>query len=461
MVGNIAFIGLLVVVAIVIFGLIIGVMGRYKRCPSDKILVIYGKISGKSASKCIHGGAAFVWPLFQSCEYMDLTPIQIDVPLQKALSKQNIRIDVPSTFTIGISTDAETMSNAAERLLGLEHEHIRDMARDIIFGQLRVVVATMDIEDINANREKFISNVKSSLEVELQKVGLRLINVNVKDLQDESGYIEALGKEAAARAINEAKKNVAEKDRDGEIGKAQAEREQRIKVAEANAKAVGGENEAKVSIANSNASRREAEAEAERKAIAAEKVQSAKALEEAYAAEQAAELKRAERERASQNADIVVPAEIAKARVIVEADAEREKRVREAAGEGEAIFNRMEGEARGILEILSKQAEGLRKLVDAAGGDPKMAATLMIVEKLPELVKIQVEAIQNLKIGKVVVWDSVGDGTPTTSKFLSGMMKSIPPLNDLFDLAGMNLPDVLGKKKEPPDPITGEKITIK
>ena len=257
-----------VIAALFIFIIIYSMLRRYKRCPSDRILVIYGKVGkgpdsqGRSA-KCIHGGASFIWPIIQDYQFLDLTPMSIDIDLTSALSKQNIRVDVPSRFTIGISTEPGVMTNAAERLLGLDQSSVYDLAKDIIFGQLRLVVATMDIEEINSNRDKFLANVASNVEAELQKIGLKLINVNVTDIKDESGYIEALGKEAAAKAINDARKSVAEKDRDGMVGEANAVQDQRVKVADANAIAVEGENLAKVKIANSNATRREREARSE------------------------------------------------------------------------------------------------------------------------------------------------------------------------------------------------------
>jgi len=280
------YIVVVVVLAILfIFILLVTFLRRYKRCPSDRILVIYGKIGKGSeaesrSSRCIHGGASFIWPVIQDYEFLDLTPISIEINLKSALSKQNIRVDVPSIFTVGISTEAGVMSNAAERLLGLKQQDISNLAKDIIFGQLRLVVATMDIEEINSNRDLFLDAVSRNVEAELKKVGLKLINVNVTDINDESGYIEALGKEAAAKAINDAKRSVAEKNRDGSIGEANAMKDQRIQVSSANANAVEGENTAAIHIANTTAARREKEAEAERKAVAAEKVNQAKALEE-------------------------------------------------------------------------------------------------------------------------------------------------------------------------------------
>jgi flotillin len=481
---------LIVVAAIVAFVTITALISRYKRCPSDKILVVYGRTGGTSA-KCIHGGGAFIWPVIQDYAYLDLKPISIEANLTNALSRQNIRVDVPCRFTIAISTEADSMNNAAERLLGLAQNEIQELSKDILFGQLRLVIATMMIEEINSDRDKFLENISINVDNELKKIGLKLINVNVTDIKDESGYIEALGKEAAAKAINEAKISVAEQEKIGEtgkaiadrerdtqiaethrdrdvkiaitqkdreisiasaakdesIGKAEAERDTRVKTSEANAIAVRGENEAKIAIANSEALRREKEAESLRIAISAEKVQQAKALEEAYLAEQKAELARSERERSTQIANVVIPAEIAKQRAIIEAQADAERIRENAKGEADAIYAKMEAEAKGLFEILTKQAQGYEQVVKAAGGDPTKAFQLLLIEKLPELVKTQVEAVKNIKIDKITVWDSGNgsseNGNGSTANFVSGMMKTVPPLNDLFNMAGLNLPTYL------------------
>ena len=443
-----------VVVAIVMLAAIIN---RYRRCPSDKILVVYGTTGNRGSAKCVHGGGTFVWPIIQDYAYLSLTPISIDANLTNALSKQNIRVDIPCRFTVGISTDPDCMTAAAERLLGQTAAQIQELARDILFGQLRLVIATMSIEELNSDRDKFLDAISSNVEVELKKIGLRLINVNVTDINDESGYIEALGQEAAAKAINEAKVRVAEQEKIGAIGKADAMRETRIRTAEANAQAVKGENDAKVAIANSDAERRQAEAEAQRKATAAEKVAQAKALEEAYSAEKEAEMARAERERATQAANVLVSQEIEKKRKIIEAEAEAEKVRVNAKGEADAAFAKMEAEARGLFEILSRQANGYEKMVAAAGGDATKAYMLLLLEKLPELVKTQVDAIKGINIDHVTVWDNgVGnaDGKSSTAGFLSGLMKSVPPLNELFEQAGLSLPEYLAKKDSVSKPQT-------
>lgn len=442
----------IIISIIVAFVMMVAIINRYRRCPSDKILVVYGTTGNRGSAKCVHGGGTFVWPIIQDYAYLSLTPISIDANLTNALSRQNIRVDVPCRFTVGISTEPECMNNAAERLLGQTAGQIQELARDILFGQLRLVIATMSIEELNSDRDKFLDAISSNVEVELKKIGLRLINVNVTDINDESGYIEALGQEAAAKAINEAKVRVAEQEKFGEIGKADAVRETRVRTAEANAEAVKGENAARVAIANSDAERREAEAEAQRKATAAEKVAQAKALEEAYSAEKMAETARAERERATQAANVLVSQEIEKKRKIIEAEAEAEKIRVNAQGEADAVYAKMEAEARGLFEILNRQASGYGKMVEAAEGDATKAYMLLLLEKLPELIKIQVEAVKGINIDHVTVWDggTSADGKNSTAGFVSGLMKSVPPLNELFEQAGLALPEYLAKKEATP-----------
>jgi flotillin len=462
-----------------LFGFLLWFVSRYKRCPSDKILVVYGKVGGGKSAKCLHGGADFIMPVFQDYQFLDLTPIPIDIKLEGALSKQNIRVNTPSSFMVGISTEPGVMENAAERLLGLDLDEIKDLARDIIFGQMRVVIATMNIEEINADRDKLIANISMGVEVELKKVGLRLINVNIQDITDSSGYIDALGREAASKAINEARVKVAQADRDGQIGASEAQRDQRVRVANANATATQGENIAAVEVANSNATRREQQAEAERKASAAEKVASAKSLEEAYSSEQRAEKQRAERDKATQYANAVVPAEIAREKQIVDAEAEAERVRRTQKGQADALRSIKQAEADGIRMVkeaeadglrarltaeadgirlkllaeaegtealLKKKAEGFRELVATCGG-PEAARALLVTEQLPALVHEQATAVSNLKIDKITVWDGGkgADGKTSTADFVSGLMGSLPPLHELAGNVGIKMPAFAGE----------------
>src|SRR5204863_881554 len=183
--------------------------------------------------KTIHGGSAFVIPLIQDYAYLSLEPIQIEVPLRGALSAANIRVNVPSVFTVAVDTRPEVMQNAAIRLLGLKQPEIRKQAEEMIFGQMRQVIASMGIEEINRDRDKFLQHVQHSLEPELAKIGLQLINVNITDIQDESGYIDAIGQKAASQAIQQARADVADEVKQGEIRVAGADRDKVVQVANA------------------------------------------------------------------------------------------------------------------------------------------------------------------------------------------------------------------------------------
>lgn len=479
---------------------------RYRRCPSNRILVVYGKVGGSRAAKCLHGGGTFVWPLIQDYAYISLEPLVIEIPLEGALSYNNIRVNVPATFTVGISTDPVLMNNAAERLLMLDDRKIREQAQDIILGQLRLVIATLSIEEINKDREKFMALINENVEQEINKIGLELINVNIRDITDESGYIEAIGKRAAAEAVNRAKVEVSEQERDGATGEAiavrekmvnvaresasaaegkkEAERRQRVTLAKLEAASVTGEVESKRDqeiaaaqrMAETVAARKQAEqeqrirvAEAESLAVDGENTSNAKIAESnAKLAEIRAEAKRraevasakaleavliAEREQelARLSKNELAPQEIEKKRIEIAAEAEAEKLRREARGNADAILAKYMAEAEGIQKVLEAKAEGYRKLVAACAENPQVAPTLLMIEQLPNIVAEQVKAIQNLKIDKITVWDSGRNGhgqNGSTADFLSSLIGSLPAVHELAKQAGIELPGVLGKVRD-------------
>ncbi len=412
----------------------------YRRCPSNKILVVYGRVSGNKTVQCYHGGGTFVWPLIQGCAFLDLTPRTIHIPLKGALSHQNIRVNVPSTFTVAVGVTPDVMNNAAVRMLDLDHKGIESMATEIIIGQLRLTVASLRIEEINQDRERFLDSIKKNIEPELHKIGLTLLNVNITDITDESEYINSIGKKASSTAVNQAKVDIAEQEKQGDIGKAQAEKDRRVSVASFNAEAVQGENDSKAQIALTNATLAEKEAEATRRSQVA-KQQAEAEIQKARALAQTQLLE----------AEQIVPQEINKKKIQIEAEAEAQRTVLIAKGEAEAILAIKQAEAEGIQKLLDAKAKGYKQLVEACGDDAKSASTMLLIEKLEEIVKLQVEAIKNIKIDKITVWDSGngsnGDGNKgsSTSNFISQFVKSLPALHDVASMAGLELPEYLGK----------------
>jgi flotillin len=500
---------------ILVVSTVVFLASRYKRCPSDMILVVYGKVGEGQSARCIHGGGALVWPLIQDSAYLSLTPMTISIPLQNALSLQNIRINVPSTFTVGISVDTNIMNNAAERLLNLEPQKIEDMAKEIIFGQLRLTVASLTIEQINQDRESFLEAIRKNVEPELNKIGLYLINVNITDITDESDYIQSIGKKAASEAINRAKVDVAEQDKLGAIGQAVANRDKEIKVAENTAESEKGKKRADAdrrvfvqqqetaasvgeaeanrekeiriaeNVAQSEKGKKKAEADRrvyvqgqEAEAVSGENkakadiaaanaelaMRQAEALQKGEVAKREAEVEiqkaqyRAEQERL--NAEEVVRQEIGKKKIEIAAEAEAEKTRREARGVADGILLKYEAEAKGIRQVLESKAAGYQNLVKSCNGDARAVATLLMTEKIEQIVAMQVEAIKNIKIDKVTVWDSAGgngDGGSSTSNFLSSLVRSIPPLHDVAKMAGVELPNYLGAMTEKKEGESGVK----
>jgi flotillin len=466
-----AWLSLLGGTALLLFVALIGFLSRYRRCPSDRVLVVYGRVGAGRSARCLHGGAAFVWPVIQDYKYLDLHPMSIDIQLNNALSKQNIRVSVPSTFTIGVTTDADKMGNAAERLLGLNNAQTTQLAKEIIFGQMRLVVATMRIEEINSDRDRLIEAITNNVSTELEKVGLRLINVNIQDVTDESGYIEALGKEASAKAIADAKIKVAQAERDAEIGKADADREMTISVATAQAEAISGKNDAQMQVAQSNSALRIKQAEAARTAQIAENLAKADIERQTFEATTKAQQSRAEMQRKQQYAEHVVPAEIAKEAAVVQAQADAQRITIAAEAEGKRIVTIKQAEAvaadaeskkilalkqaegQGLKAVLEGRAEGFRQLVASSGGNAGEAVIVLVADQLPSLVDAQMRAISNLKIDKVVVWGGAENGKSGVSSLLKDLITGLPPVTDLAKAAGVELPAVLGHVQSSVDPL--------
>ncbi len=458
------------------FGLMLFFFSRYRRCPSNRILVIYGK-TGRGAAKCVHGGAAFIWPLIQAYDYLDLEPFVVEIDLANALSQENIRVTVPTTVTAAISNESGLMENAAIRLLGLTRGQIQAQSQDIILGQMRAVIATMGIEEINRDRQAFMAKVNEAVSGELEKIGLSLINVNIRDIKDESGYIEALGRKAAATAINQAEIDVAEQEKLGSTGVAERDREKRVAVANANseadigeatasrnrrqkvagleAEAVSAESEAAAKRADYLANQKVAEEQARGRSESAGREADGSIRVAQERAQKAAEEARADREEARLKAEVIVPADAQRQRVLIDADAAKQRSIRIAEGEAAAELARMQAEGEGVQAILDGKALGYRNLVSACQ-NAQQAGALLLIEKLTEIAGVQAQAVQDLPIEKVVVWDGGSGGDGGGLRGLGGrLMGALPPMHELARQVGLDLPEFLGKLQQGPDGDTG------
>lgn len=461
----------------VMFGGFAGLIGgcaaffalRYKTCPPNKLMVVFG-----TAPKIITNGGTLVWPIIQTARTLSMEPMPLNIKLASALSLERIRVNIPAVFTVAVGSDSSYHKKAAERLLGLPQQEIAYQATEIITGQLRAVVAQLDIDQINQDRDLFNQMISSHVSVELEKIGLELVNVNITDIIDASGKIEAQGKKAAAESIEKARiaealerrkgaSGVAEADKlrdtevaqhvaEKDIGMKQAERNMREQSAEIEARAVEAENLGSGRIAKSKAELQMVRADAyatgeasEREAHAQVEEREARACAEAAVAD-------AQRVEAVKRAELEAPARAMKAKTICDAEAQAEQTMILARGKAEATFIQMEADAKGQFELLDKKAQGLGALVQSCGS-ADAAFKLLMLEHVDTIAETSAKAISNIKFDKVTVWDSGAggnaDGSSSTSNFIRSLTQSLPPSMEIIEkVAGVDLPKLAAKVPE-------------
>ena len=434
----------------------------YKKVPNDKMIVVYGGMGNKKKEGYIQrtcqGGGIFVIPFFQAYETLDLQPISMDVPLKGALTKDSIRINVPSRFTVGIKPDdRDTLNNAINRILQMNTNEIRQQSLDIIIGQLRDVVSRMDIVELVQDRNKFNKLINESVEVELNKIGLSIINVNIEDVTDDEGYIEARGRREMTSAIQKAEVDVSEQERIGAIGVAdnrrekdiivakydseraigvsEAERDAQVRQSDIDAEKTARQNSAKAKVAESNAEL--ATKEADSKRIGETSV--AKADHDIYREQQIAEQARIER-------DTIPQAQVRREEIEIEAEADASRVRINAQGDADSIRLRADADAHKIRTQLEAQAEGIRSIVDACNGDPHAAIQMLLVDKAEEIMAIQADAIKHLKIDSVTLWGGQGGqggGTSSVGDFVKDVFTMFPQVQDMLNTKNLSLPSSL------------------
>ena len=415
-------VGVVVLVAIIT---IIGILYRYRKCKSDELLVVYGKtgshkekVSERDAkgnlvdreveiktAKVYHGGAAFVWPIIQGYEVMSMQPIQLNLVLKNALSAQNIRVTIPTTVTVAISQEPLIMQNAANRLLGADDDVKESLISDIVYGQMRLVIASMTIEELNSDRDKFLAQARDNINTELNKLGLYLMNINISDIQDAAQYIDNLGKKEETKARAQSQADIAEEEKKGAIQIAQTTREKEIAIAAATKEqetiVAETNREKEVAIAKTTKEKETqlAEQHKEQQIAVAEQrkereigVATAQTEEASKVAEQealrAAKIAEQQAYATAKEAEFTAKAEAAKA----EAEAEKEVRMAVAAQnqEAETVKAQQEKEAK----TAQYESEARQKAAEAekAAGVAEQKATIEVSKAKGEAEKAKAEA---------------------------------------------------------------------
>ena len=386
-----------ILVAVIVLT-IVGILSRYRKCKSDEVLVVYGKTGDKKSAKLYHGGAAFVWPIIQGYSFLNMKPMQIDCKLTGAISKQNIRVDVPTTITVAVSTEPEVMQNAAERLLGLNIEAQQELIKDVVYGQMRLVIADMTIEQLNSDRDTFLENCRKNIDSELKKFGLYLMNINISDIRDEADYIVNLGKEAEAKAKNEALANIEEQQKERATKVAETNRDKNTQLADTQR-----DEEIKVAIADKERESKVAEENAEKESRIAKASASMEVNKEQARTEQESrtaelqsdmEIKQAEAQKKSAIGQNTAAKEVAESNAELEVTkAEASRKAGEAQARTQAaVLTAQENAQREIEEAKARKVEQALKADKIVPAEIAKQQAILDADALAEQIKRKANA---------------------------------------------------------------------
>jgi len=367
---------------------------------------------------------AFQLP-FQTAKMVSVQPKNFTFNLQ-AMSKEKMEFVLPGVYTIGPKDDEKSLEIYATLLSNTTEDELTHIIKGIIEGETRVLTASLTLEEIFSGRDQFRDNVTTRVNKELETLGLWIHNANIQEMSDHAGseYFQFLRQRARANAENEARINIAEAKRRGDIEVKERQKETRIKMAEFETQAVMYENQRNIEVAQSNAELKVRQADFDRQSQIA-RIES----------DQAAALRASELTKEVETKRILEKQERLRSEVFVQAQVESE--AKERAADAELYSKKAEADA--IYARFKAESEGLQELFASAGHDSDLVMKYLMIRDrlLPELAKANADAIHGLQ-PKISVWNMGGDNK---SNPIADIMKSLPPLVDtIYQQTGMKPP---------------------
>ncbi len=468
-----------VVAFIVLLGVIFS--SRYRKVGPNEALVISG---GRKGFRIIRGGGTFVYPVIETAQTMSLDVMTIHVHTPAVYTARGVPVMVDGIAQIKVdSTSEAAMATAAEQFLGRAQDDVMKVALQTVEGHLRAILGTLEVEDIYRDREKFAQKVQEFSASDLRNMGLRIVSFTLRDIKDDQGYLDALGKprlaevkrEAAvkeSRALAEAQIAQAEANRDAAIKSAQAKKEgdvERLK-AEGEIAAATRDFELKRAEYQSNVNQKKAEADLAydlqrfktNQLVKKEEVQVQSVEKENLIGVQEREIKRKEKEL---EATVQKPADARRYAIQAEAEGEKFKLIAEAGGraeanktqglaqaeviaatgkaESEAIRLKGQAEAEVIKAKGLAEAEAMKKKAESYREYGAAAVTEMMVKMLPDLARAMAEPLS--KTEKIVMVSGGGEGSGLGASKITNdiatMMAQLPPVVE--GLTGISLQDIV------------------
>ncbi len=380
--------------------------------PPNTAAIITGRRNRESERgyRTVIGGRTIRIPILEKVEYISLGNIPLDITVGNAYSRGNIPLDIQAVANVKIASDPDsTFANAIERLLGRERRQIEQVARETLAANLRGVLAQLTPEEVNEDRNAFASHLAEEAGDDFQKLGLTLDTLRIQNVSDQVGYLEAVGRRKTAEVV-----------RDAEVSEAEAQAETREKQAEADRRAETARALADIEIAEAQNRLRVRRAELNQEAESRELVAVAEARREEAMANRRLEEERIELERKRLQADVVEPAEAARRA------AEEEARAAAAP----------------ILERGRAQAQALREIFAEIKNGGESAVQVLALEKLPEMLRTSVDAVEGVNIDRLVVVDQ-GDGRGAANAVNQRVNGAYAFMEQLGGMAGVDLAGLL------------------
>jgi len=461
-------------IVVVVFLFIWIVASRYTKAGPNEVLVVSGKRNRIKGTKEVvgfrisKGGGVFVWPVLEKVDRMSLELITLDVKTPEVYTSLGVPVLVDGVAQIKVKGDDVSIRTAAEQYLGKGFSEIKNIALQTVEGHLRAILGTMTVEEIYTNRDVFAQKVQEIAAGDMANMGMTLVSFTIRDIRDNEGYLEALGRPRIAQVKRDAEIGEADAKRDAKIRTAQAEQAGETAKFEAETLVAESERDYQMKVAEYTYSVNEKKAEADlaydlqkfktQQLVREQEVQVEVIEKEKRIKVQEQEILRREKEL---NATIQKPAEAEKFRVQTLADAKRYEYETTAKGSAEATKARGFAEADVVAMQGEKQAAADRALglaradvilaqgqSEAAAMEKKAAAwkdynqaavMQMLIDRLPEIASAIAQPLS--KTEKIVVINSGGaDGGAGASKVTKDVTEIIAQLPEVIDaLTGVDL----------------------
>ena len=432
--------------------IVFGILTMWRKVSQDKALVVTGL-----KRRVISGGGGIVVPLLEKTDRISLENMKIEVRTGGALTEQGVDIKADGVAVIKVKSDRESVLSAVEQFnTGNEQrtiDVIKDTAKDVLEGKLREIISKMTVEEIYKDREKFASQVQEVAALDLSQMGLEIKTFTIRDINDDNGYLEALGK-----------KRIAEVKRDASIAEAEATKETLIKTAVATRQGEQARILAETEIAESNRNKEllvqgyKAAQETEKaKADLAYLVQQSKVEQEVerermqvQIVKKQKEIELAEQEALRKEKELEATvrklAEADRYRLQQESEALHFREIQRAQAEGRAIEIKGEAEAKAIRATGEAEAEAMRLKAEAFKQYNEAAVTQMIIERLPEIARAVAEPLG--KTEKIVIVDSGGGtggnrGAAKVTDYVNQIISTLP--ETVKSITGVDLLDMLSR----------------